>query len=240
MHANEAYIRKTANATTSEVKGTETSWPVALSRRTSGTGKKLHHLGSFRVGRGVRARGGLTLTQRLDHAARSLPSEYDEGEDFGVVTSTPPQVLALLEALVVVSRSVPRPSRGSLEFQEAEIAPLVEALAAELFGTGTDSVAETETAITTHCPGGRMAKLIRMPTRQCRQRGGIGSRNCEGRFFAEATRQGVCDSRQPLGGIKVAARQWQRWTCTAGGGSCINIKTLRIRTEEGLTAEVYE
>jgi Meiotic cell cortex C-terminal pleckstrin homology len=52
----------------------------------------------------------------------------------------------------VVSRSVPRRSRGGAAFQEARPASLVgqpEALAAELFGTGMDSVAETETTVTT-------------------------------------------------------------------------------------------
>ncbi|KAI0254640.1 hypothetical protein BJV78DRAFT_934674 [Lactifluus subvellereus] len=52
----------------------------------------------------------------------------------------------------VVSRSVPRRSRGGAAFQEARPASYVgqpEALAAELFGTGMDSVAEGETAVAT-------------------------------------------------------------------------------------------
>ena len=52
----------------------------------------------------------------------------------------------------VVSRSVPRRSRGGAAFQEARPASYVgqpEALAAELFGTGMDSVAEGEAAVAT-------------------------------------------------------------------------------------------
>ena len=194
---------------------------------TPGTGKKHRGLASFRAGRGgrgrgrVRGRGGITLIQRLEHAARSLSPEYDGDEDFGAITSTPPQVPApplpvffgggaeaddepepdyqdyhdeeaVVEAAVdtplsnrgsldgldpafasvlrrssssgslpynrsplrqaVVSRSVPRRSRGGAAFQEARPASLVgqpEALAAELFGTGMDSVMEGETPVTT-------------------------------------------------------------------------------------------
>ena len=52
----------------------------------------------------------------------------------------------------VVSRTLPRRSRGGAAFQEARPASLVgqpEALAAELFGTGMDSVAEAETVVET-------------------------------------------------------------------------------------------
>ncbi|KAH9177580.1 hypothetical protein EDB89DRAFT_2218243 [Lactarius sanguifluus] len=52
----------------------------------------------------------------------------------------------------VVSRTLPRRSRGGAAFQEARPASLVgqpEALAAELFGTGMDSVTEAETAVET-------------------------------------------------------------------------------------------
>ena len=194
---------------------------------TPGTGKKPWRLASFRPGRGgrgrgrVRGRGGITLIQRLEHAARSPTPEYDEDEDFGAITSTPPQVPApalpvffgggaeaddepepnyqdyqdeegavepavdpaqtsrgSLDGLdpafasvlrrssssgslpynrsplrqAVVSRSVPRRSRGGAAFQEARPASLVgqpEALAAELFGTGMDSVLEGETPVAT-------------------------------------------------------------------------------------------
>jgi Meiotic cell cortex C-terminal pleckstrin homology len=183
---------------------------------TPATGKKPRRFGSFRVGRAGRGRGrgrgGITLIQRLEHAARSPTSEYDGDDDFGAVTSTPPQVPALpvffgggaeaddepepdyhdeeppvepspsnrgsLDGLdptfanvlrrssssgslpynrsplrqAVVSRSVPRRSRGGAAFQEARPASLVgqpEALAAELFATGMDSVAEAETAVAT-------------------------------------------------------------------------------------------
>jgi len=187
---------------------------------TPGTGKKPRRLTSFRAGRGgrgrgrVRGRGGITLIQRLEHAARSPTPEYDGNEDFGPITSTPPQIPALpvffgggaeaddepepdyqdeeaaepavdplsnrgsLDGLdpafanmlrrssssgslpynrsplrqAVVSRSVPRRSRGGAAFQEARPASLVgqpEALAAELFGTGMDSVAEGETPVAT-------------------------------------------------------------------------------------------
>jgi hypothetical protein len=52
----------------------------------------------------------------------------------------------------VVTRSVPRRSRGGAAFQEARPASLVgqpEALAAELFGTGMDSIADEETPVAT-------------------------------------------------------------------------------------------
>ena len=186
---------------------------------TAGTGKKPRRLASFRAVRGgrgrSRGRGGITLIQRLEHAARSPASEYDEDDDFGVLTSTPPQAPALpvffgggaeaddepepdyqdvdpsdapldappsnrdsLDGLdpafanvlrrssssgslphnrsplrqAVVPRSIPRRSRGGAAFQEARPASLVgqpEALAAELFGTGMDSVAEIEAPVTT-------------------------------------------------------------------------------------------
>ncbi|KAI0300157.1 hypothetical protein B0F90DRAFT_1630116 [Multifurca ochricompacta] len=184
---------------------------------TPGTGKKPRRLGTFSVGRGgrgrSRGRGGITLIQRLEHAARSLTPEYDGDEDFGALTSTPPQLTTLpvffgggaeaddepepdyhdeepavdppsnrgsLDGLdpafanvlrrssssgslpynrsplrqAVVSRTLPRRSRGGAAFQEARPASLVgqpEALAAELFGTGIgmDSVAEIETAVAT-------------------------------------------------------------------------------------------
>jgi predicted nucleic acid-binding Zn-ribbon protein len=179
---------------------------------TLGTGKKPRHLSSFRAGRGgrgrTRGRGGITLIQRLEHAARSLASEDDGDDDFGAVTSTPPSQAATLPVFfgggaeaddepepdyqdqdedapvdlplsnrasmdgldpafanvlrrssssgsipynrsplrqAVVSRSVPRRSRGGAAFQEARPASLVgqpAALDAELFGTGMDSVAE--------------------------------------------------------------------------------------------------
>lgn len=192
----------------------------------TGTGKKPYRLSSFRPGRGgrgrgrVRGRGGITLIQRLEHAARSPTPEFDGDDDFGAITSTPPQVPAALpvffgggaeaddepepdyqdypdeedavEPIVdpaqssrgsldgldpafasmlrrssssgsipynrsplrqaVVSRSVPRRSRGGAAFQEARPASLVgqpEALAAELFGTGMDSVVEGETPVAT-------------------------------------------------------------------------------------------
>ena len=178
---------------------------------TPGTGKKPRRLVTFRAARGGRGRGGrsgVTLIQRLEHAARSLTSEFDGDEDFDALTSTPPpQVPALpvffgggaeaddepepdyqdeetsvdpplsnrgsLDGLdpafasvlrrssssgslpynrsplrqAVASRSVPRRSRGGAAFQEARPASLVgqpEALAAELFGTGMDSVVEGE------------------------------------------------------------------------------------------------
>jgi Meiotic cell cortex C-terminal pleckstrin homology len=178
---------------------------------TVGTGKKPRRLASFRAVRGgrgrIRGRGGNTLIQRLEHAARSLASEYDGDDDSGVLTSTPLQAPALpvffgagaeaddepepdyedVEAAIdpplsnrgsldgldpafanvlrrssssgslphnrsplrqaVVPRSIPRRSRGGAAFQEARPASLVgqpEALAAELFGTGMDSVAEIE------------------------------------------------------------------------------------------------
>jgi hypothetical protein len=177
---------------------------------TLGTGKKPRRLVSFRAARGGRrgGRSGVTLIQRLEHAARSLTSEFEGDEDFDALTSTPPpQVPALpvffgggaeaddepepdyqdeetsvdpplsnrgsLDGLdpafasvlrrssssgslpynrsplrqAVVSRSVPRRSRGGAAFQEARPASLVgqpEALAAELFGTGMDSVVEGE------------------------------------------------------------------------------------------------
>lgn len=186
---------------------------------TAGTGKKPRPLASFRTVRGGRGRGrgrgGITLIQRLEHAARSPASEYDADDDFGVLTSTPPQAPALpvffgggaeaddepepdyqdvdpsdtpldappsnrgsLDGLdpafanvlrrssssgslphnrsplrqAVVPRSIPRRSRGGAAFQEARPASLVgqpEALAAELFGTGMDSVAEIEAPVTT-------------------------------------------------------------------------------------------
>lgn len=185
---------------------------------TPGTGKHPRRLGSFRVGRGGRgrggrARGGITLIQRLEHAARSPPSDFEEDEDFGPITSTPPAPAppalpvffgggaeaddepepvyqdeepvaeppsnrGSLDGLdpafanvlrrssssgslpynrsplrqAVVSRTLPRRSRGGAAFQEARPASLVgqpEALAAELFGTGMDSVAEAETVIET-------------------------------------------------------------------------------------------
>jgi hypothetical protein len=183
---------------------------------TPGTGKKPRRLVSFRATRGGRGRGGrsgVTLIQRLEHAARSLTSEFDGDEDFDALTSTPPpQAPALpvffgggaeaddepepdyqdeetsvdlplsnrgsLDGLdpafasalrrssssgslpynrsplrqAVVSRSVPRRSRGGAAFQEARPASLVgqpEALAAELFGTGMDSVVEGEIPVTT-------------------------------------------------------------------------------------------
>ena len=184
---------------------------------TPGTGKHPRRLGSFRVGRGGRgrgrARGGITLIQRLEHAARGPPSDFEEDEDFGPITSTPPAPAppalpvffgggaeaddepepvypdeepvaeppsnrGSLDGLdpafanvlrrssssgslpynrsplrqAVVSRTLPRRSRGGAAFQEARPASLVgqpEALAAELFGTGMDSVAEAETVIET-------------------------------------------------------------------------------------------
>jgi len=186
---------------------------------TAGTGKKPRPLASFRAVRGGRGRGrgrgGITLIQRLEHAARSPASEYDGDDDFGALTSTPPQAPALpvffgggaeaddepepdyqdvdpsdapldappsnrdsLDGLdpafanvlrrssssgslphnrsplrqAVVPRSIPRRSRGGAAFQEARPASLVgqpEALAAELFGTGMDSVAEIEAPVTT-------------------------------------------------------------------------------------------
>ena len=196
---------------------------------TPGTSKKPWRMSSFRAGRGgrgrgrIRGRGGITLIQRLEHAARSPTPEYDGDEDFGAITSTPPQVPApalpvffgggaeaddepepdyqdypdeegavepaveppqsqsnrgSLDGLdpdfasvlrrssssgslpynrsplrqAVVSRSVPRRSRGGAAFQEARPASLVgqpEALAAELFGTGMDSVVEGEIPVAT-------------------------------------------------------------------------------------------
>jgi predicted nucleic acid-binding Zn-ribbon protein len=183
---------------------------------TSGTGKISRRLGSFRVARGGRgrgrARGGITLIQRLENAARSPPSDFQGDDDFGALTSTPPPLPALpvffgggaeaddepepdyqggeepavdppsnrgsLDGLdpafanvirrssssgslpynrsplrqAIVSRTLPRRSRGGAAFQEARPASLVgqpEALAAELFGTGMDSVAETEIAVDT-------------------------------------------------------------------------------------------
>jgi hypothetical protein len=183
---------------------------------TVGTGKKPRRLASFRAVRGgrgrIRGRGGNTLIQRLEHAARSLASEYDGDDDSGVLTSTPLQAPALpvffgagaeaddepepdyedVEAAIdpplsnrgsldgldpafanvlrrssssgslphnrsplrqaVVPRSIPRRSRGGAAFQEARPASLVgqpEALAAELFGTGMDSVAEIEAPVAT-------------------------------------------------------------------------------------------
>jgi hypothetical protein len=195
---------------------------------TAGTGKKPWRMASFRPGRGrgrgrgrIRGRGGITLIQRLEHAARSPTPEYDVDEDFDAITSTPPQVpppalpvffgggaeaddepepdyqdyqdeegavepavdpplsnRGSLDELdpafasvlrrssssgslpynrsplrqAVVSRSVPRRSRGGAAFQEARPASLVgqpEALAAELFGTGMDSVVEGETPVAT-------------------------------------------------------------------------------------------
>jgi len=181
---------------------------------TVGTGKKPRHLSSFRAGRGgrgrSRGRGGISLIQRLEHAARSLASEDDGDDEFGAVTSTPPSQVAPLPVFfgggaeaddepepdyqdedapvdppvdpplsnrasiddldpafanvlrrssssgslpfnrsplrqAVVSRSVPRRSRGGAAFQEARPASLVgqpAALDAELFGTGMDSVSE--------------------------------------------------------------------------------------------------
>jgi hypothetical protein len=183
---------------------------------TAATGKKPRRLASFRTVRGgrgrIRGRGGNALMQRLEHVARSLASEHDEDDDFGALTSTPPQAPALpvffgggaeaddepepdyedVEAAVdpplsnrgsldgldpafanvlrrstssgslphnrsplrqaVVSRSIPRRSRGGAAFQEARPASLVgqpEALAAELFGTEMDSVAEVESPFAT-------------------------------------------------------------------------------------------
>ena len=188
---------------------------------TSVTGKIPRHLGSFRAVRGGRgrgrgrARGGTTLTQRLEHAARSPPSDFEGDDVFGLVTSTPPPLPTLpvffgggaeaddepepdyqggeepVEPVVnppsnrgsldgldpafanvlrrssssgslpynrsplrqaVGSRTLPRRSRGGAAFQEARPASLVgqpEALAAELFGTGMDSVTETQTAVDT-------------------------------------------------------------------------------------------
>ena len=194
---------------------------------TPGTGKKPWRLASFRPGRGgrgrgrIRGRGGITLIQRLEHAARSPTPEFDGDEDFGAITSTPPQAPApalpvffgggaeaddepepdyqdyqdeegtvepavdpaqssrgSLDGLdpafasvlrrssssgslpynrsplrqAVVSRSVPRRSRGGAAFQEARPSSLVgqpEALAVELFGTGMDSVVEVETPVAT-------------------------------------------------------------------------------------------
>ncbi|KAI9465908.1 hypothetical protein BJY52DRAFT_1209346 [Lactarius psammicola] len=188
---------------------------------TPGTGKNHRRLGSFRAGRGGRgrgrARGGITLIQRLEHAARSPPSDFEGDDDFGAITSTPlisstppplptlpiffgggaeaddepepdyqgeepaadpPSNRGSLDGLdpafanvlrrssssgslpynrsplrqAVVSRTLPRRSRGGAAFQEARPASLVgqpEALAAELFGTGMDSVAEAETAVET-------------------------------------------------------------------------------------------
>ena len=194
---------------------------------TSGTGKKPWRSTSFRQGRGgrgrgrIRGRGGITLIQRLEHAARSPTPEFDGDDDFGAITSTPPQAPApslpvffgggaeaddepepdyqdyqdeegavepavdpsqssrgSLDGLdpayasvlrrssssgslpynrsplrqAVVSRSVPRRSRGGAAFQEARPSSLVgqpEALAAELFGTGMDSVVEVETPVAT-------------------------------------------------------------------------------------------
>ncbi|KAI9441435.1 hypothetical protein H4582DRAFT_2206842 [Lactarius indigo] len=178
---------------------------------TPGTGKNPRRLGSFRAGRGGRGRGrgrgGITLIQRLEHAARSPPSDFEGDDEFGAVTSTPPPPLPTLPVFfgggaeaddepepdypgeepaadppsnrgsldgldpafanvlrrssssgslpynrsplrqAVVSRTLPRRSRGGAAFQEARPASLVgqpEALAAELFGTGMDSVAEAE------------------------------------------------------------------------------------------------
>ena len=185
---------------------------------TPGTGKKPRRLASFRATRGGRGRsqgrGGITLIQRLENAARSLTSELEGDEDFDVLTSTPPQAAApalpvffgggaeaddepepdyqdeeasvdpplsnrgSLDGLdpafanvlrrtsssgslpynrsplrqAVVSRSVPRRSRGGAAFQEARPASLVgqpEALAAELFGTGLDSIVDGETPVAT-------------------------------------------------------------------------------------------
>ena len=183
---------------------------------TAGTGKKPRRLASSRTVRGGRGRGrgrgGITLIQRLEHAARSLTSEYDGDDDFGALTSTPPQVPTLpvffgggaeaddepepdyqdvepdvdaplsnrgsLDGLdpafanvlrrssssgslpqnrsplrqALVPRTIPRRSRGGAAFQEARPASLVgqpEALAAELFGTGMDSVAEVEVPVAT-------------------------------------------------------------------------------------------
>jgi hypothetical protein len=194
---------------------------------TAGTGKKPWRMASFRPGRGgrgrgrIRGRGGITFSQRLAHAARSPTPEYDGDEDFGAITSTPPQVpppalpvffgggaeaddepepdyqdyqdeegavepavdtplsnRGSLDGLdpafasvlrrssssgsipynrsplrqAVVSRDVPRRSRGGAAFQEARPASLVgqpEALAAELFGTGMDSVLEGDTPVAT-------------------------------------------------------------------------------------------
>ncbi len=183
---------------------------------TPGTGKIPRRLGSFRAGRGGRgrgqargARGGITLIQRLEHASRSPPSDFEADDDFGALTSTPPPLLPVffgggaeaddepepdyqgeelaadppsnrgsLDGLdpafanvlrrssssgslpynrsplrqAVVSRTLPRRSRGGAAFQEARPASLVgqpEALAAELFGTGMDSVAEAATAVET-------------------------------------------------------------------------------------------
>jgi hypothetical protein len=183
---------------------------------TAGAGKKPRRLASFRTARGgrgrIRGRGGHTLTQRLEHAARSPASEYDGDDDLRPLTSTPPQAPALpvffgggaeaddepepdyedVEAAVdpplsnrgsldgldpafanvlrrtsssgslpqnrsplrqsVAPRSIPRRSRGGAAFQEARPASLVgqpEALAAELFGTGMDSVAEVEVPVAT-------------------------------------------------------------------------------------------
>src|SRR6266850_1717752 len=66
---------------------------------TVGTGKKPRRLASFRAVRGgrgrIRGRGGNTLIQRLEHAARSLASEYDGDDDSGVLTSTTLQAPAL-------------------------------------------------------------------------------------------------------------------------------------------------
>ena len=184
---------------------------------TPGTGKKPRRLASFRAGRGGRGRsqgrGGITLIQRLENAARSF-TELDGDEVFDALTSTPPQAPApalpvffgggaeaddepepdypdeeasvdpplsnrgSLDGLdpafanvlrrssssgslpynrsplrqAVVSRSVPRRSRGGAAFQEARPASLVgqpEALAAELFGTGLDSIVDGETPVAT-------------------------------------------------------------------------------------------
>ena len=183
----------------------------------SGTGKNPRRLGSFRLARGRgrgRARGGITLIQRLEHAARSPPSDFEVDDDFGALTSTPPQPLPALPVFfgggaeaddepepdyqgseepaavdppsnrgsldgldpafanvlrrssssgslpynrsplrqAAVARTLPRRSRGGAAFQEARPASFVgqpEALAAELFGTGMDSVTEAEIAVNT-------------------------------------------------------------------------------------------
>jgi hypothetical protein len=65
---------------------------------TPSTGKEPWRMTSFQPGRGkrgrgqIRGRGGITLIQRLEHAARSPTPEYDEDEDFGAITSTPPLI----------------------------------------------------------------------------------------------------------------------------------------------------
>ncbi|KAH9975699.1 hypothetical protein BGW80DRAFT_1444079 [Lactifluus volemus] len=100
-------------------------------------------LGSFRVGRGVRGRGGI---HRMACCTQS-PSEYDEDEDFGMVTSTPPQSQPDTAGSCFAKRPPTITRWPCVSGSQTSLSR--RALSAELFGTGTDSVAkrEPETAL---------------------------------------------------------------------------------------------